>query len=135
MKMKSVVTRFISSTLIISILSMSIWIPTAQATLIGSEQIVSSQAALQARERVLAFFERKDVQDQLQARGVSPEAAKSRVNTLTDNEIASINGHIDSLPAGGSDILGVALLVFLILLITDILGFTKVFPFTKAIQR
>jgi hypothetical protein len=39
------------------------------------------------------------------------------------------------LPAGGTDLLGVLLFVFIVLLITDILGFTKVFPFTKPIQK
>jgi len=37
------------------------------------------------------------------------------------------------LPAGG-EILGILLTVFIVLLITDILGFTKVFPFTRSIQ-
>ncbi len=133
--MKSIATRFISSTLMISMLSMSIWMPSAQATLMSSEQATDTQASQQNRERVLAFFERDDVQTQLQARGVSTEAAKTRVNAMTDSEIASVNGHLDNLPAGGAEIFGLLLTVFLVLLITDILGLTKVFPFTKAIVR
>jgi hypothetical protein len=42
---------------------------------------------------------------------------------------------MDQLPAGGDGIgtiVGAAVLVFLILLITDILGFTHVFPFVKS---
>jgi hypothetical protein len=35
------------------------------------------------------------------------------------------------LPAGGVDLLGAVLIVFLVLLLTDILGYTKVFPFTR----
>jgi len=124
----------INSTLIFSMLSMSLWIPHAQATLITSEQVASNQASQQDRERVRAFFEREDVQAQLQSRGVSPESAKSRVDAMTDSEIASINGHLDSLPAGGNAIIGMLLTVFIVLLITDILGWTKVFPFTKAIR-
>jgi hypothetical protein len=38
---------------------------------------------------------------------------------------------IDSMPAGG-DVLGVLLFVFVLLLVTDILGLTKVFPFTRS---
>ena len=136
--MKNNVTRFISSTLIFSMLSMSIWIPSAQATLISSEQVAGNQTSPQNRERVRAFFERDDVQAQLQSRGVNSYSAKARVEAMTDNEIASINGHLDSLPAGGdggvTGILGLILTVFIILLITDILGLTKVFPFTKAIK-
>ena len=39
-------------------------------------------------------------------------------------------GQVQDLPAGG-DILGVAVLIFLVLLFTDIMGYTKVFPFVK----
>ena len=113
---------------------MSVWTSVAQATMITSEQVVDNQQAQQNRERVRTFFERDDVQAQLQARGISSDSAKSRVDAMTDNEIASINGHLDNLPAGGTDILGIFLLVFIILLITDILGLTKVFPFTSTIH-
>ena len=129
--MKNIATRFISSILIFSMLSTSIWIPSAQASLISTEQLANSQSSQQNRERVLAFFDREDVQAQLQARGVNSESAKARVNTMTDYEIASINGHLDTLPAGGLDILGFFLFIFIILLITDILGLTRVFNFTR----
>ncbi len=132
--MKNFITRSINSTLIFSMLSMSLWIPHAQATLITTEQVTSNQVSQQNRDSVRAFFDREDVQAQLQARGVSSESAKARVDTMTDSEIASINGHLDSLPAGGDSILGLIVFVFIILLITDILGLTKVFPFTKAIK-
>jgi len=129
--MKSFASKLLSYSLIISTLCMSIWIPSAQASIIGIDQITDSQVATQNRERVRSFFDREDVRTQLQARGVSAESAKARVDAMTDNEIASINGHIDSLPAGGVDILGFFLLIFIILLITDILGLTQVFPFTR----
>ncbi len=132
--MKNVITQIINSTLIFSMLGMSLWIPNAQATLITSEQVASNQVSQQNRDSVRAFFDREDVQAQLQARGVSSESTKARVDTMTDSEIASINGHLDSLPAGGNAIIGVLLTVFIVLLITDILGLTKVFPFTKAIR-
>ncbi|HUX90178.1 MAG TPA: PA2779 family protein [Gallionellaceae bacterium] len=136
--MKNFAARFISQILIISMLSMSIWVPNAQATLITTEQVAGNQAAQQDRERVRAFFDREDVKAQLQARGVSSEAAKARVDALTDNEVASIAGHIDSLPAGGDvfgGLIGALVFVFIVLLITDILGLTKVFSFTKTIRR
>lgn len=136
--MKNFLTRFVSQILIISMLSMSIWIPNAQATLITADQVAGNQVSQHDRERVRAFFDREDVQTQLQARGVSSEAAKARVDALTDNEVASIAGHIDSLPAGGDvlgGLIGALLFIFIVLLITDILGLTKVFSFTKPIRR
>lgn len=123
-----------SRVLMVSMLSMSLWLPNAQAGIISSEQLVSSQTAQLERERVRAMFDRQDVREQLQARGVDADAARARVDALTDDEIAAINGKLDSLPAGG-DIIGTAVFIFLVLLITDILGFTKVFPFTKSINR
>lgn len=136
--MKNFVSRFISQTLIISILSMSIWVPNVQAALITAEQVAGNQASQHDRARVRAFFDRDDVQTQLQARGVSSEAAKARVDALTDNEVASIAGHIDNLPAGGDvlgGLIGAMVFIFIVLLITDILGFTKVFSFTKPVRR
>jgi hypothetical protein len=56
---------------------------------------------------------------------------------MTDEEAARLAARVDSLPAGGDGIgalVGAALLVFLVLLLTDILGFTHVFPFTKPIK-
>ena len=129
--MENSITRFVSRTLMFSVLCMSLWTPFAQATLISSEQVANIQTAQNNRERVREFFDRTDVQSQLQARGISADAAKTRVDMMTDSEIASINGHLDTLPAGGVDILGFFLLIFIILLITDILGLTHVFSFVR----
>ena len=52
---------------------------------------------------------------------------------MTDAEIAQLNQRIDQMPAGG-DVLSIIFTVFIILLITDILGFTKVFPFTRSVR-
>jgi len=98
---------------------------------------ISTDAALAAgkRESVLQFLDRADVQQQLQMRGVSPADAKARIASLSDAEVAQLAGQIDSLPAGGDvGILGFVLVVFLVLLLTDILGFTHIFPFTKPIK-
>jgi len=83
------------------------------------------------RERIAAVLEREDVRAQLAARGVSPEQAQARVAALSDAEAADLAARIDELPAGGVGIIGAALIVFLVLLLTDILGYTKIFPFTR----
>jgi len=132
--MKKVIMVFSSRVLMISMLSLSLWVPNAQAGMISSEQVIASHTAQLERERVRAVFDRQDVREQLQALGVDADAARARVDALTDNEVATINGKIDNLPAGGG-IVGAVVFVFLVLLITDILGFTKVFPFTKSVNR
>ncbi len=106
----------------------------AQATLVGTDQVLHPADA-GARVRIQQFLEREDVRQQLLARGVEPAQALARVAALTDREAADLARHVDQLPAGGSaDILGVLLTVFVVLLITDILGLTKVFPFTRPIR-
>lgn len=132
--MKNSLMKLGSRVLMVSMLSMSLWIPNAQAGMVSSEQVVAEQAAQQSRERVRALFDRADVRAQLQAKGVDAEMAQARVDALTDAEVANINGQLDSLPAGG-DIVGAIVFVFIVLLITDLLGLTKVFPFTRPVNR
>lgn len=89
------------------------------------------------RDTLLRLLDRSDVQTQLQAYGVSAEQAKARVAALSDEEVAQVAAQIDSLPAGGDvggALVTAVLVVFLVLLLTDILGFTKIFPFTKPIR-
>jgi len=68
---------------------------------------------------------------------VSPADVKARVAAMTDQEVTQLAGQIERLPAGGDGVGGVLFLVvfvFLVLLITDILGFTKIFPFTRPVR-
>jgi hypothetical protein len=93
--------------------------------------MLPTDAANPERSRVLTVLERSDVQAALQAHGVSPADVKARVAAMSDDEVAQLAGQIDSLPAGGSDVLTIILVVFIILLITDLLGLTHIFPFTS----
>lgn len=105
---------------------------TAQAGMVSTEQI-AAQSSPEQRARVVSFMEREEVRNALASHGVNPTEASARVAALTDAEIASLNQKLDELPAGG-DILGILFTIFIVLLITDILGFTKVFPFTRSIR-
>lgn len=97
--------------------------------------MLPTEAANPDRSRVLTVLERTDVQAALQAHGVSTADVKARVAAMTDDEVAQLAGQIDAAPAGGTDVLGFILVVFIILLITDILGFTHIFPFTKSVKK
>lgn len=124
----------ISHFVIITFLWMGLELPAAQAGMIGTETLVSAAQSLQERSHVLNLLERKDIQDQLMGYGVTPEQAKTRVDSLSDAEIHTLADQLDSLPAGG-DVLGAVLFIFLVLLFTDILGLTDVFPFVKKHRR
>lgn len=108
---------------------------TVQAAIISTEQVVTVAAAQQNRAKIAATFERADVQAELQKMGITTEEAQARVAALTDAETASIAHRVDSIPAGGDGIVGALIFIFVLLLVTDILGLTKVFPFTKSIRH
>jgi cytochrome c1 len=117
--------------LIAVLLAFSIALPLpAQAVMLATDNALGTAQ----HQRVEQVLERADVQARLQAYGVSVADVKARVAALTDQEAADLAARLDSLPAGGSDILGVIVLIFLVLLLTDILGFTKIFPFTRSIK-
>jgi len=107
----------------------------AAAALIATEQVAAGARGAQAeRSRVEAALARQDVQDGLIRHGVKPQDVKARVDALTDDEARLVARQLDQLPAGGDSVLGVLLLIFLVLLFTDIMGWTKIFPFTKPIR-
>lgn len=116
--------------LIASLLVFSIALP-----LPSQAAMVATESALAGAERAQAarLLERADVQARLATYGVSASDVKARVAALSDDEAAALAARIDSLPAGG-DLIGAVVLVFLILLLTDILGFTKIFPFTRPVR-
>lgn len=114
----------------LGVLALSVHIPAARAAIVGTEAVVSIQQAAQERERMLNLLTRDEVKQELLRYGVDPQQAAARVGALSDEEAHQLAAKMDQLPAGG-DALGVLVFVFVVLLITDILGFTDVFPFVK----
>lgn len=104
-----------------------------QAVMITTEEATAPVAGDAARAHLQALLAREDVQAGLARHGVTADAAAARVAALSDAEAQELSQRMDSLPAGGS-VLGVIVFIFLVLLVTDILGFTKVFPFTRPIR-
>jgi hypothetical protein len=121
------IRRFIASLLIVSHAVLGFVAP-AQAAMVATDAVAAGE-----RGRIASLLERADVRAQLQAHGVDAAQVQARVAALTDEEAAQLAAHIDSLPSGGS-IVGAIVFVFLVLLVTDILGFTKIFPFTRPVR-
>ena len=105
----------------------------AQAAMIGNAQIIGEVQAELNRGDVLRILEREEAQQQLITLGVSAEMVKERVSHMTDREVAQLNQHLADLPAGG-DVLGVILILFIVFIITDMLGATNIFPFVKPVN-
>lgn len=103
----------------------------ASAAVVGtSELLADAPAAAQSRDQLNAFLARDAVREQLVKWGVDPQDAQARIARLSDHEAQALAQRMQDMPAGG-DVLGAAVFVFLVLLATDILGYTDVFPFVK----
>jgi len=106
----------------------------AFAAMIDTEAVIDTARGQEARDCLNQIMVREDVQAVLTSHGINPLEAKARLDTLSDAEIVRLYDQIEQLPAGGSD-LGTAFIaigvVFIILFITDILGYTDVFSFTR----
>ena len=121
--------RCIAQALIVCTLGIGIPLP-ASAGIVTTNQMQASAE----RDKVRNFLDRAEVRSQMQALGVDANAARARVDALTDEEAQNLASRIDQLPAGGDSVLGILFAVFIILLITDLLGLTKVFPFTRSVR-
>jgi hypothetical protein len=107
----------------------------AMAAMIGTESVVNSDRAQDAREYLKSLLAREDVKSALVSQGIDPGEAEHRLDSLTDEEAIRVADQLQELPAGGGffvTLLIVALIVFLVLLATDIAGYTDIFPFVKS---
>ena len=106
----------------------------AIAALIPTEGAISLDESTKTRENIKNFLARQNSLNLLISKGISPEEAMARIDSLTDAEALMVSKHIESMPAGSNAvgiIVGAILLVFIILLITDLVKLTDVFPFVK----
>lgn len=131
--MNSRFMRMTSRLLIASVLGLGLPLQSAYAGLVGTDKVAVSAQSQSERERIRSFLDREDVRNELQAQGVDVNTAKARVDALTDEEVQKVAGKLDKMPAGG-EIIGILFTIFIVLLVTDILGFTKVFPFTRSVK-
>ena len=104
-----------------------------QAAMVGTDSVVQQQQSQFDREQLVQLLDRSEVQQQLVAMGVDVDDAKQRVAQMTDDEVQQLNAQLGELPAGG-DVLGIAFLVFLVFVITDIMGATDIFPFVHPVK-
>lgn len=126
--------KAIALAMAVVMLATSLPINFAQAAMIGTDQVVAAQAAADDRARVMQFIAREDVRRQIEALGIDPDEAARRTETLSDAEIQQIAGRLNELPAGQDVIIvlfAAALALFLLLIVTDLLGYTDVFPFIE----
>jgi hypothetical protein len=94
--------RYIQAVLAASLLGSIAWISPVAAGMIGTDTVAADSQAGSERARIKALVARPEVAKQLQALGVPPENARSRVDAMTDAEVSTLAGRLDALPAAGA---------------------------------
>ena len=119
---------------IVALSTFSIISAPVHAAMVNTVAVLKQNQHNLAKKRINVFLYRSEVSKQLADWGVNHEDAAAMVESLTDQEIEKLAARIDQLPAGGSTvgiIVGTGFVIFLVLLATDILGYTEIFPFVK----
>ena len=127
-------SKYIALPMIGLMLALTMPMGVANAALIGTDQAIDRAAADAERVQVMAFLARDDVRRGFQSVGVDADEATGRVAAMSDSEIHQVALRMEQLPAGqgvAEALIGAALLIFIVLLITDLMGVTDVFPFVK----
>ena len=119
--------RFLTALLAVSILFVSVQ-PAVNAAIVSTSDLFATEQSKIGKEYLLSSLEREEVRTALSIQGVDLEMARQRVSIMTDEEVRALNQKMDEMPAGG-DALSALVLIFLVLLFTDIMGWTDIFPF------
>jgi hypothetical protein len=122
-----------SLTLFLSLLILLVSFGQAQAAIIANNQVIQQIELASDKEDLLQMINRIDVQEQLLDMGVNAADIENRINQMTQEEIAQLNQQLDELPAGG-DVLGIIVLIFIVFVITDVIGATDIFPFIHPVN-
>ena len=127
----------ISKLVLSFILSITLFVQASWAQMASTEALFKRSVTISSKEKVIQFTALEDVAKILEQMDVDPKMIEARVTSLTDEEASEIAYQIETLPAGGSaigSVVGAAVFVFIVLLVTDILGLTKVFSFTRTVR-
>jgi len=123
--------RTLSLILFIPLISVSFG--NAQAAIISNDQIIHKTDQVNDKAALLQTFKRAEVQAQLSSMGVSSADLENRVDQMTQGELTQLNQQMAELPAGASAG-GIILTVFLVFVITDVIGATDIFPFIHPVN-
>ena len=119
---------------VFSFLLLNISVQTSMAQMITTEMSIEINKQAEGRTTVNTFLQREDVQQTMVRQGIDLVEAQKRVDTLSDAEVLRLAQTIEQLPAGAGaigTIVGAAVFVFIVLLVTDLLGLTHIVPFVN----
>lgn len=131
--------RFIILVLAVTLGLQSMLLVPAHAAMVSTGDAIASDSSVATdRDRLNALMQREEVRQEMRRNGIDPDEAAARVAALSDAEVAEVTAKLDELPAGQSAIgiiVGAAVLIFLVLLVTDLLCLTSIFNFTRCAGR
>lgn len=119
---------------LLSALLMLMPVMNVQAAMLGTDTLITAAESQQSIAELQQLLDREDAQRQLLALGVNPDQVRERVASLSDSELARINQGINTLNAGGESVLGILLVIFIVFVITDVIGATNIFPFIHPVN-
>lgn len=105
----------------------------ANAGVVSSSDMLVEQHQFESKQSVKDFLDRDDVKQQLVELGVSPADVDSRIDAMTADELAELNATLQDAPAGAG-LVGVVLTIFIVFVITDVIGATDIFPFIRPVN-
>jgi hypothetical protein len=121
--------KFLKASIVSSILILGM--SQATAAVFSSEQVMANQQFNFNKQQVLSYVDSAEVQNKLIELGVSPADAKQRIANMTAEELSALNSQMNEMPAGG--IVGIVLTVMVVVVVTDLMGLTDVYPFINPI--
>jgi hypothetical protein len=129
--MSDVFRRFVALYVAGAMLALGSLAPAARAEgLVSTAAVVAEARSDATRARLHDLANRPEIAAELARQGLAPDQARASIDALSDAELAAIAGKLDEQPAGAwvGAVLAAGLIVFLVLLFTDIIGATDVFP-------
>ncbi|MGM0825804.1 MAG: PA2779 family protein [Pseudomonadota bacterium] len=129
------IRAYLSTLLIAALVITSLPVAAAPAAspstdLVSTQSVLANDSGQADRERIHQLLNRSDIQEALVEQGVDLDEVDARVAALSDAEAQQMANQLEELPAGAG-VIGALFAVFVILLVTDILGLTDVYPFTR----
>ena len=103
----------------------------ASAALVGTDKLLRTDSVKESRDHLSELMAREEVRNALIARGVDPQEAQLRLQSLTDEEIQLLAEKLNDLAAGsGVEIFALIIVVVIIatVLIFNFTSITDVFP-------
>ncbi len=102
---------------------------TADAAMIGTAETTTSTA----HAKLAAALARPELRAELERLGIPAVEAGRRVAALDDAAAERAAEGLDKLPAGAG-VVGVAVFVLAVMIMLDVLGYTRIFPFTSKVR-